>query len=132
MIRDLKLPFITLDLPPTDTHQVRQLLWVAVPRQIQQTWILELEEAVKQGRKVKVRSYLVKRVVEASDGDVYTVSKANSQEFYHVCLRPIGHDECVCKGYDKNGSCAHTQALRKLVTAGYLRAPQSSAKPHPF
>lgn len=114
---------ISLTLPPSKTCEERILLWTAVPGQLQTTGVLELREAKKTGNKPKVRRYLVKLVTQNDNERIFTVTKPGGAEFYHCCLRVVGHDECVCVAYLKDGKCSHLQALRALVPLGHLNPP---------
>ena len=78
--------------------------------------VLQLEERKKPKSRAQVRRYAIS---ESESPGVFRFSKPGGRESYdvNVMREPAS---CECKGYLRHGTCAHIQAVLKLVAVGAL------------
>ena len=122
------MPTISYALAPSKTCAERIIYWTKVPSEsLMLMGMVHIREAKFPGRKPKERTYAI-TFIDSGEGEWRVRFKKKDEDEHYVCLRAAGHDECVCIGYTKNGSCVHTEILRHLAAEGQL-APQIPVLP---
>lgn len=111
-------------MPATKTYEERLLVYTPTTDKI---GVLQLIDKRKvNSKKAKVRRYLVQPERNDQIGQLtfrLTKPKGKDQETYFVCVNLPNFkstDECTCRGYESDGHCSHTAAIRTLYEKGLL------------